>query len=62
MYPYKDRSKQKWELAVDTESDWAGDNATREIVTGYSVFLMGDIIFWKSKIQCPVELSSSEAE
>jgi hypothetical protein len=49
-------------LVAYTNSDWAGDKATRKSVTGYSVFLIGAIILWKFKIQRPVALSSSEAE
>jgi hypothetical protein len=45
-----------------TDSDWAGYKAARKSGSGYSVFWMGAIILLKSKIQHPVELSSSEAE
>jgi hypothetical protein len=62
MQLIKDRSTQKWVLTAYSDSDWAGDKTTRKSVSGYSVFLMGAVILWKSKIQRPVALSSSEAE
>jgi hypothetical protein len=36
MYPYKEVHKQKWVLEVYTDSEWAGDKATRKSVSGYS--------------------------
>jgi hypothetical protein len=62
LNPFKDRGQQKWILTVYSDSDWAGDKATHKSVSGYSVFLMGAVVLWKSKIQKPVALSSSEAE
>jgi Reverse transcriptase (RNA-dependent DNA polymerase) len=62
MHPFKDRTKQKWVLTAYSDSDWAGDKSSRKSVSGYSVFLMGAVILWKSKLQKPVALSSSEAE
>jgi hypothetical protein len=62
VYPLKDQAKQRWVLAASSDSEWAGDKTTRKSVSGYSVFLMGAVGSWQSKIRKPVALSSSEAE
>ena len=44
------------------DSDWAGDVDDRKSITGFSIFLTGCLICWKSRRQKTVTLSSSEAE
>jgi hypothetical protein len=52
----------EWYLTVYSDSDWGGDKETRHSVSGYTIFLNGVPILWKSKLQRTVALSSSEAE
>jgi len=56
------RKFDKWVINVYSDSDWAGDSATRKSVTGYIIFVMGCPVMWKSRQQTCVGLSSSEAE
>lgn len=51
-----------WHLTVYSDSDWAGDRETRQIVTGFILFVLGVPVLWRSKAQRSVALSSSEAE
>ena len=51
-----------WTLTTYTDSDWAGDKDSRHSITGFIIFLMNVPIFWKSKAQKAIALSSSEAE
>ena len=62
MHPSKLTSDGLFQLMLYSDSDWAGDKETRTSVTGYSIFLQGCPISWKSKAQSSVTLSSSEAE
>jgi hypothetical protein len=45
-----------------SDSDWAGDADTRRSTSGYSFFVAGGLVSWKSKRQPIVTLSSTEAE
>ena len=54
--------QEKWRVVCYSDSDWAGDSATRKSVTGYVLFVMGCPVMWKSRQQTSVGLSSSEAE
>lgn len=45
-----------------SDSDWAGDNATRKSTSGFVFMLNGGSVSWCSKIQATVALSSTEAE
>ena len=49
------------QLSVYVDADWAGDKIERKSVTGFVGFLNGPI-FWCSKRQLSVALSSTEAE
>ena len=51
-----------WSLNFFCSSDWAGDPKTRISVTGFIVYLLNVPIFWCSKAQRSVTLSSCEAE
>jgi hypothetical protein len=50
----------KWNLTAYKDSDWAGDKDNRHSVSGYSIFLNGAVILWKSKLQKALALSSAE--
>jgi hypothetical protein len=51
-----------WDIMMYTDSDWAGDKECRRSVTGFIIYFMGAPIFWKSRLQKTVSLSSTEAE
>jgi hypothetical protein len=61
VLPTISRAK-KWKMTVYTDSDWAGDKDNWHSVSGYAIFLSDTVILWKSKLQKPLELSSSEAK
>ena len=43
-------------------TDWAGDHETSCFTTGYAIFLANSIVFWLSRQQKRIRLSSTEAE
>jgi hypothetical protein len=61
VLPTISRTK-KWNMTVYTDSDWAGDKDNPHSVSGYAIFLSDTVILWKSRLQKPLALSSSEAE
>ena len=52
----------KWVMRAYSDSDWAGDKATRKSVSGWCIFLRNNLIAWKSRGQKCTALSSTEAE
>jgi len=44
------------------DADWAGDKVDRKSYTGYTYFLAGGPISWRSEKQRSVALSSTDAE
>jgi hypothetical protein len=54
--------KEIWEITAFSDSDFAGDRDTRRSVTGYSIYVNGTLVSWKSRSQKHVTLSSTEAE
>ena len=46
--------------AVD--SDWGGDTTHRKSVTGYVIKLAGGAVYYKTRFQDTIALSSTEAE
>ena len=51
-----------WILCGICDSTWGSNKDDGRSVTGYILYLLGVPIAWKSKAQCHVTLSSSEAE
>eukprot|EP00253_Pinus_taeda_P010223 PITA_10223 len=45
-----------------TDSEWAGDNIYRNSTSGYSLSLRSSPIYWSSKKQAAIVLSSTRAE
>ena len=50
------------ELVGRSDSDWAGDSATRQSVTGYHCYVQGVTMCNRSLKQTAISLSSCEAE
>ena len=50
------------QLRGDVDSDWAGDNKHRRSISGYTLTIAGAAVFYKSKFQECISLSSTEAE
>ena len=50
------------QLRGDVDSDWAGDNKHRRSITGYALTIAGAAVYYKSKFQDCISLSSTEAE
>ena len=50
------------QIRGDVDSDWAGDNKHRRSITGYTLTMAGAAIYYKSKFQDCISLSSTEAE
>ena len=50
------------QLKAATDSDWGGDTTHRKSVTGFVIKLAGGSIYYKSKFQVTIALSSCEAE
>ena len=49
-------------LVAFSDSDYAGCVDTRRSRTGYAIFLFGNLVDWKSRMQKVVALSTAEAE
>jgi len=49
-------------LLCYADSDFAGDNSTCRSRSGHAIFLANSVIFWTSKLQPTVSLSSTAAE
>ncbi|GAV72604.1 hypothetical protein CFOL_v3_16092 [Cephalotus follicularis] len=50
------------EVTDYSDADWAGCPVDRRSTSGYCVFLCGNLVSWKSKIQSVVSHSRAEAE
>ena len=50
------------DLIAYSDSDYAGCPDTRKSRTGYAIFLFGNLISWKSKLQSVIAMSTAEAE
>jgi hypothetical protein len=55
-------TKSKLDLIGFTDSDWDGDNIYRKSTSGYSLSLGSKPIYWSSKKQTTISISSVEAE
>jgi hypothetical protein len=51
----------EWHTVIFSDSDWSSDRGSRKNVTGFSIFLQGAPILWRSQTQKTVSLSSTEA-
>jgi hypothetical protein len=51
-----------WKLKIFCDRDWAGDPKTRVGMTGLIIYLLNILIYWCSKSQKEVTLSSTEAK
>ena len=51
-----------WKICGYSDADYAGDNDTHKIVTGYIVLINGAVIDWSSQIQKTATLFVTEAE
>ena len=49
-------------VRATVESDYAGDTTHRRLVTGITVMLAGACVYYKTRFQATVSLSSTEAE
>lgn len=49
-------------LSAYVDADFANDKEDRKSITGFAIKMYNNIVFWKSKKQCTVSLSSAEAE
>jgi hypothetical protein len=56
------RRSRSIDLAVYTDTDWAGCPDTRRSTLGYAVFLGDNLVSWSAKRQTVVSRSSAEAE
>jgi hypothetical protein len=58
-------TRKRLKIGVSTyfcDSDWAGDSEKRISLTGFIVYLMNVLVYWRSKTQRGVTLSSSKDE
>ena len=60
--PFNSTSNAEFKPYGYSDADWAGDINTRESTSGYVFRLEDYTIFWKSKRQSVVALSSTEVE
>ena len=51
-----------WDLVCFCDSDYAGDPDSRKSITGYILYERGVPLYWHSKAQKTITLSSAEAE
>lgn len=54
--------KEKLEVTIYSDADYAGDKDNRRSRTGYAVMTMGGLIAWQSKLQTTIATSTTEAE
>lgn len=57
-----DKSQSGFKVVAYCDSDWAKCPITRRSVSGYCVFVNGNLVSWKSKKQDTLSKSSAEAE
>jgi hypothetical protein len=62
MKPEKENKKTGWTVVAFSDSAYAGDSETRISIAGFTLYLLGVPISWKSKGQKGVTLWSSKAE
>ena len=56
------KSQTGYNVVAYSDSDWAKCPVTRRSVSGYCVFVNGNLVSWKSKKQATLSRSSAEAE
>jgi hypothetical protein len=52
--------KKTWNHLVSIDSDWAGDSENHISITEFIIYFLGTLIYWRSKDQKGVTISSSE--
>ena len=55
-------SNEPWDIICISNSDYAGDPASRQSISGFVLYVLGVLVSWQSKSQKSVSFSSSEAE
>jgi len=58
----KPQENKNWIIEVFADSHYCGDRDNRSCVTGYTAFINGVAISWKSKSQIDMSLSTTEVE
>ena len=56
------KTQDSLKVTAYSDSDWAKCPVTRKFVSGYCVFVNGNLVSWKSKKQATLSKSSAEAE
>lgn len=59
---YKKSKQSNQIISAYVDADFANDACDRKSITGYGIKIFNNFVFWKSKKQATVSLSSSEAE
>jgi len=59
---WPEETDNKWKLKAYSDADFTGDKETQISVTGYIIYFMNVPIFWRSRGQKGVTLSTTEAE
>ena len=53
-------SNKSWEMTCFSNSDYTGDLVSRRSISGFILYVLVVLVFWQSKSQKSISLSSSE--
>ena len=56
------KNNESFKVTAYSDSDWAKCHVTRKSISGYCVFVNGNLVSWKSKKQATLSKSSAEVE